>query len=519
MGRESIKGKQTEALIQDHEKSPRDLFEEAPMAYFTVGADRAIKDCNRMAQQLVGYTAEALIGKDIAELIGDSQGEKGVEIWKRLLSGNGVVHSEVPLVRQGGSVVWGSVALSQIKDKKGKTVGCRCMMCDITDHVTHESQLQQAAKMEAVGTLAGGIAHDFNNLLMGIQGNVSLILMDTDAAHPHYQRLKNIEKQVESGARLTSNLLGYARKGRYEVTPMDLNGLALEVSYTFERTRREITIRRELAPGLPPVEADRGQIAQVLLNLFVNASDAMPNGGNILLGTENATYQDIKGKVFALTPGDYVLLRVTDTGIGMDQNTMERIFDPFFTTKEMGRGTGLGLASAYGIVKGHRGHIFVDSQKEGGTTFSVYLPVSPKQIHQAVATAGEAGKWAHTVLLVDDEKIVLEVGRELLEAMGYRVISAADGKEAVAIYERRWNDIDIVLLDMVMPHVGGGEAYDRMKEINPKIKVILSTGYSVDGQAAEILQRGCDAFIQKPFSLEELSKKLTETLDHKEARA
>ncbi|MDY6954991.1 MAG: response regulator, partial [Thermodesulfobacteriota bacterium] len=366
-----------------------------------------------------------------------------------------------------------------------------------------------------VGTLAGGIAHAFNNLLMGIQGNASLILMDTDAAHPHYQRLKSIEKQVDSGARLTSNLLGYARKGRYEVTPIDLNALAQEVSYTFERTKREITIHRELAPDLPPIEADRGQIEQVLLNLFVNASDAMPSGGDIRVRTVKAVHHDIKGKVCDPMPGGYILLMVTDTGIGMEQDTMARIFDPFFTTKEIGGGTGLGLASAYGIVRGHRGHICVDSKKGGGTTFSVYLPASEKEIHKAAATAGEAGKRADTVLLVDDEEVVLEVGRELLEIMGYRVISAADGKEAVAIYEERFDDVDIVLLDMVMPHMGGGEAYDRMKAINPKIKAILSTGYSMDGQAAEILQRGCDAFIQKPFGLEELSKKLRQTLGRK----
>ena len=213
-----------------------------------------------------------------------------------------------------------------------------------------ETQLRQAHKMEAIGTLAGGIAHDFNNLLMGIQGNISLMLLDIDPTHPHYERLRNIQKQVQSGARLTSHLLGYARKGRYEVKPIDLNQFVEETSETFGRTRKEITIRRELAEDLFSIEADHRQIEQVLLNLFVNAADAMSGGGDLILKTMNVTHKDIKDKPYDPIPGNYVLLTVADTGKGMDEETIERIFDPFFTTKEMGRGTGLGLASAYGII-------------------------------------------------------------------------------------------------------------------------------------------------------------------------
>jgi len=294
-----------------------------------------------------------------------------------------------------------------------------------------------------------------------------------------------------------------------------LNQLVDETSETFSRTKKEITIRRELAEDLFAIEADQGQIEQVLLNLFVNGADAMSGGGDLILKTMNTTHDDMKGKLYDPKPGNYVLLTVTDTGIGMDRDIMERIFDPFFTTKEMGRGTGLGLASAYGIIKGHGGYIEVDSKKGQGATFRIYLPASGKKVQKAVKTADQLIKGTGTVLLVDDEEVILEVGKELLEGMGYRVLTAKDGKEAVEAYKKNRDEIDIVLLDMVMPNMGGGEAYDRMKEINPDIKALLSSGFSIDGEASEILERGCNGFIQKPFSMKELSGRIRNILEKK----
>jgi len=361
--------------------------------------------------------------------------------------------------------------------------------------------------------LAGGIAHDFNNLLMGIQGNASLMLLDIDPDHPHYKRIESIQKQVQSGAKLTGQLLGYARKGRYEVKPLNLNELVKESSEAFGRTRKEITIHRELPEDLFTVDADKNQIEQVLWNLYVNAADAMPGVGTLILKTMNATHEDMKRNLGDLSPGHYVRLTITDTGIGMDKKTMERIFDPFFTTKELGRGTGLGLASAYGIIRGHGGYIDVDSEKGAGTTFSIYLPVSEKKARRTTKAAERLVKGTGTVLLVDDEEVILEVGQELLKVMGYRVLIARDGKEAIDVYRNNRDDIDIVVLDIVMPNMGGGEAYDRMKEINPNIKVLLSSGYSIEGQATEILERGCNGFIQKPFNIKALSRKIREILE------
>ena len=387
---------------------------------------------------------------------------------------------------------------------------------DITERKRLEEQrerMHHAQKMESIGQLAGGIAHDFNNLLMGIQGNVALMLLKKDLPHAHCERLKNIERQAQSAAKLTSHLLGYARKGKYEVKPIDLNQLVEEVSDTFGRTRKEITIHRELADDLYGVEADSSQIEQVLLNLFVNAADAMPGGGDLMLKTMNTSYKDMKGKVYRPKVGNYVLLTVTDTGMGMDKRTMEKIFDPFFTTKEMGRGTGLGLASVYGVIKGHGGYIDADSTEGHGATFSIHLAASEKKVQKAVRTADQFAKGTGTVLLVDDEETVLEVSKGLLEAMGYQVLMAKDGKEAIEVYEKSRDDIDVVLLDMVMPKVGGGEAYDRMRQINPHVKVLLSSGFSIDGEASAILDRGCNGFIQKPFTVKELSEKIKKILE------
>jgi CheY-like chemotaxis protein len=285
-----------------------------------------------------------------------------------------------------------------------------------------------------------------------------------------------------------------------------------EISDTFGRTKKDITIRRELAGDLFAIEADPGQMEQVLFNLLVNAADAMPNGGELVLKTMNTTHGEMQGKLYRPKPGDYVLLQVTDTGMGMDKTTAERIFDPFFTTKERGRGTGLGLASAYGIVKGHDGYVDVDSTRGRGTTFSIYLPASTKSASEGVKHSDDVAKGNETVLLVDDEDTIREVGGELLEAMGYRVLLAEDGKKALETYQQNQDEIDVVLLDMVMPNMGGGEAYDRLREIDPDVKVLLSSGFSIDGEATKILARGCDGFIQKPFTMKDLSERIRQVV-------
>jgi len=378
-----------------------------------------------------------------------------------------------------------------------------------------EEQLQHAQKMEAIGTLAGGVAHDFNNLMMGMLGNLSLILYNIEPDHPHCENLQNIEKLINNGAKLTNQLLGYARKGKYEVKSVNLNQIVKDSCETFGRTKKEISIHLELAEDLFTAGADETQIQQVLLNLYINAADAMPGGGNLFLTTKNGTHLEIQDKNYNPKSGNYVCLKVADNGAGMDAETTERIFDPFFTTKEMGHGTGLGLASAYGIIKGHGGYINVDSEKGRGTTFSIYLPASHNQVKKSLETSNHICKGSETILLVDDEETVLEISVQILEKLGYSVLAAQSGKAAIDVYQKNKRKIDLVILDMIMPDMSGGETYDQLKKVKPDIKVLLSSGYSINGQATDILGRGCIGFIQKPFSMKDLSQKLREVLDEK----
>ena len=378
-----------------------------------------------------------------------------------------------------------------------------------------QAQLTQAKKMEAIGTLAGGIAHNFNNILMVIQGRASLMMLDKDPAHPDYEHLKGIEEYVGNAVELTRALLGFARGGKYEVKVTDLNDLVKRQSNMFGRTRKEIRVHGKYEQDLWKVEVDRGQIEQAMLNLFVNAWQAMPGGGDLFVQTENVALFEEDIKLFNVNPGRYAKVTVTDTGVGMDAAIREKIFEPFFSTKDIGRGSGLGLASLYGIVKNHGGFIKVYSEKGEGTTFAIYLPASDKDA-STEGTEPERNEidYGHgTVLLVDDEKMIVEVGKEMIEKLGYRPLTAVSGQEAVDLYVKRRKEIDLVILDMIMPGMGGGETYDRLKEADEDVRVLLASGYSINGKAKEIMDRGCVGFIQKPFSLNDLSTKIKQALE------
>jgi two-component system cell cycle sensor histidine kinase/response regulator CckA len=348
---------------------------------------------------------------------------------------------------------------------------------------------------------------------MGIQGNASLMLGGIDETHPHYEKLKSIEEYIQNGTELTKQLLGFARSGKYDVKVTDLNRLVEKTAQLFGRTKKEITIHTKYQPDLWAVEVDRGQIEQVLLNHYVNAWQAMPDGGKLHLQTENVVLDENAARSLNVVAGKYVKVSIADTGIGMDEATQQRIFDPFFTTKEMGRGTGLGLASAYGIISNHGGAITVHSRTGEGATFNIYLPASAKKIIEERKLPEAVLTGIETILLVDDEDMIVEVGRAVLETLGYQVLLGRSGKEAIEVYQENQAKIDLVILDMIMPGMGGSETYDQLKAINAEVKVLLSSGYSLDSQAAHILERGCDGFIQKPFTIKQLSQKIREILE------
>jgi signal transduction histidine kinase/CheY-like chemotaxis protein len=380
-----------------------------------------------------------------------------------------------------------------------------------------EKKLLESQKMEAVGTLAGGIAHDFNNLLMGIQGRASLLSLRLDPAHPYMEHIDAIEECIRSATNLTKQLLGFARGGKYEVRPLDINELLLGSATMFGRTKKEIRIHTNLKKPPPVVAADRSQLEQVFLNLYINAWQAMPDGGDLHLDTGIVTLDEQYCSSCQAKPGHYAKVSVTDTGIGMDASIRQRIFDPFFTTKKMGRGTGLGLASAYGIIKNHEGIITVYSEPGHGSTFTIYLPLLEGDVWQPSPSEKQLVEGAETILLVDDEEMIIGVGKALLEELGYHVIVAKNGERAVDAVARNGHDIQLVILDLIMPGMDGGKTFDRIRELQPLLPVILSSGYSLNGQANAIMERGCSGFIQKPFNIYELSEQVRRVLDQRNA--
>ena len=461
---------------------------------------------------LFGWTFEELRGKRIP-FLPDSERDASMAIIQDLFENGTPCHGfETRRYTKAGELLDISLSASRFHDHLGNPAGMLVILRDISEKKRLEDQLKHAERMEAIGTLAGGVAHDFNNLMMGIMGNVSLMVHEIDPEHPYHDRLRQIEKLIQSGARLTSQLLGYARKGQYELKAVDVNRIIRETVVTFVRTRREIAPHLDLADQLPPVEADESQMNQILLNLFINAADAMADGGALLISTRAVSDPPFRGGSMEKGGPPFVLIRVTDTGAGIDSKVIDQVFDPFFTTKALGRGTGLGLASVYGIVKSHGGHIEVDSEPGSATTFSVYLPASEKAASETTAREREPASGSGAVLLVDDEEMILEVGSQMIRRLGYTVVKAASGAEAIRIFRENPRAVDLVVLDMILPGLSGGETFEVMKEIDPNVRVLVSTGYSVQGQAREMLDQGCRGVIQKPYSLEALSRKIEETL-------
>lgn len=401
----------------------------------------------------------------------------------------------------------------------GQFIGTQGIAHDITrrkqgeiERVQLEAELHKASKMEAIGTLAGGIAHDFNNLLMGIQGNISLLRLDTETEQQNLRRLEHIERCVKRGSELTRQLLGFAKSGKYNAKTVDINQIVGDAVRLFARTHKSIKIQQQFTTDLWTVDADRGQLEQVLLNLLINADQAMPEGGRIFLATKNIELKAHQQRDLSLKPGKYVSILVEDTGIGMDKKIQNRIFEPFFTTKEMGLGTGLGLASSYGIIKHHGGMIEVASSSGLGSRFFVYLPASNSTVAAENEISHGIIKGRGTILLIDDEDLILDVSGKLIDSLGYQVIVAESSKQAVEIYRKNYKDIDMVILDMIMPEMSGFETYNRLKKINPKIKVLLSSGYSRKGQAGKIISKDQQDYIQKPFNLAQLSQKIASIL-------
>jgi len=502
-----------EALKQAEEKY-RSIFENIMVGIFQSTPDGRLISVNPASASILGYSSPKDLMDSIPatrELFVDPEEQR--RFIKILEEQDFHKEFEAHLYRKDRSQVRVSLNVRTVRGADGQVLFYEGMVENITEKRALEKQLAQAQKMEAIGTLAGGIAHDFNNLLMGIQGFSTLILHDLKPDHPHFEKVSNIEKLAQSGADLTRQLLGFARGGQAELTCVDLNDVVNKTVSMFGRTKKEISIHLKCQEGLRPIEADRGQIEQALINLYVNAWQAMPGGGRLFVETINISLDEFYIKPYTIKPGDYVQVSVTDTGIGMDQKTKARIFEPFFTTKGMGRGTGLGLASVYGIIKSHGGFLDVYSEVGMGSTFKLYFPASGGKVVKEKDALVEIRTGEETVLLIDDEETILTVTREMLNLLGYKVFTAQSGKEGIALYQKHAEEIVLVVLDMIMPDMGGRETLEGLRAVNPEVRVILSSGYCLNEQAVTLLNQGCKAFLQKPFSMDVLSAKIREGLE------
>lgn len=493
------------------------LFDNANEAIF-IAQDERIKFPNPKATQVLGVNEATLASRSFADFIHPDDRQMVLEFHQRRMTGDDhrLFTFSFRIIAVSGKQL--TVQMNSVQISWEGRPASLCFLRDVTEQKKLEENLRQAQKLEALGTLAGGIAHDFNNLLMGIQGRISIMQAETAPSHPHCEHLREIGTYIQSAKDLTDQLLGLAKGGKYQIVPTNMN-LILDRSVTmFGRTHKEIRTHRKLEKNLWTVEADRGQMNQMLLNLYVNAWQAMPGGGDLHVQSANHTINPDslnQGGTTSglLAPGRYVRICVTDSGGGIDPSYLPRIFDPFFTTKTMGRGTGLGLASVYGIIKNHGGDVRVYSEVGHGTTFTIYLPASTRAVAPETVPVGETLRGKETILLVDDETMIVQVGCKMLERLGYTVLVAQSGHAALEILQAKQASIDLIILDMIMPDLGGAETFDRIRRIAPRVKVLLSSGYSINGQAVNILQRGCDGFIQKPFSLRELSMKLREVID------
>ena len=487
--------KQTEAIY-------RSLLHSSADGIVVLDMDLCVTYLSPAFTRLFGWSEQELQGEMIPYLPEDEQ-ESTLGILDRVLR-EGVPFQGYPTRRytKDGRLVDVSVSASRFDDHEGNPKGVLAIVRDVSESKRVEAEMQRLGRLEAIATLAGGVAHDFNNLLTVIQANVSMLKTEVDVDADGHASLCDIEDQVQSGASLTRQLLGFARKGRYEVEVAHLNETVEKVAQAVGRTRKHVVLHLDLAPDLRPVEADLHQVEQVLLNLYINACDAMPDGGDLSISTANV---EDDGRTM-------VELRVADTGAGMDPEIMDRIFDPFFTTKELGRGTGLGLASSYGIVESHGGRIDVDSQPGVGTTFRVLLPATGRDAVPAAERANPVSHGHGRVLIIDDEKLVLRATARLVRSLGYDVLTAESGEEGIELYREQAGGVDLVVLDMVMPGLGGRQVFERLRALDPDVRVVVCSGYSVEDAAMEELVARCHGRIQKPYTLEVLATSLETAL-------
>ncbi len=506
--------KRAEQALRESEIKYRALFDESKDAVFITTREGILIDANQAFRDLFGFTREETENMDILKIYSDPEYRKRLQ--EELERIGSVKDYEIRYRKKDGSEIECLLTATVRLGKDGTVLGYQGIIRDVTDLKRIQRQLLQAQKMEAVGTLAGGIAHEFNNLLQAILGYTDLLLMGKKAGDPDRHKLKIVYQSALDGADLVSRILAVSMKAELRARPTDLNQVMRRVEELLRRTvPRMIAIDLVLADDLWVIDADPAQIDQVLLNLAVNAQHAMPDGGRLLIETSNVSL----GGEYVRThleakPGKYVLLTVSDTGTGMEPEVIGRIFEPFFTTKAMGEGTGLGLAMVHGIVSQHGGYIRCHSEPGVGTSFKIYFPASETERLLDMAVTREMPAFGtETILLVDDDNRIRDVAQEMIEMGGYKVIAASSGEEALKTYAAHRGEVSLVILDLIMPGMGGKRCLEELLKIDPALKVLFASGYSSNGLTVDETGTGARGFVNKPYDAKDILAAIRKVLD------
>ena len=506
----------TVALLRESEERSRTMFAAAPTAIMLFDRTGKILSANRSAESLFGYSEQEMIGRLPTTFRHPDDADHGDEAFGQLIRGErDSYRREASFVTKSGATVVAHLATALVRDADGKPAYVIGMAEDVTEQRQLEEQLRQSQKLEAIGRLAGGVAHDFNNMLTAIGGYTALALDQAETGSTLRGDLDEIRKATDRAALLTRQLLAFSRKQVLMPELLNLNDVVLELEAMLRPLLGEdVTLTMQLDPGLGPIEADPGQLHQVVMNLVVNASDAMPNGGGITIATANC---DVGENDDSIEPGHYVTLAVRDTGEGIDEQTLRQIFEPFFTTKDAGKGTGLGLATVYGIVKQTGGYVAVESELGIGSAFTIYLrradglvqrPVEPEPAPVVAEPVVVAATASTRVLVVEDEDVIRGLVDQVLRGEGYDVLLAADGDEAIALAGS--NRVDVLLTDLTMPGIGGHELADRLRAGAPALKVLFMSGFAEGNDFSTSALPPATAFLEKPFTFTMLSERMRE---------
>jgi PAS domain S-box-containing protein len=501
--------------VKRSERRYADLFEHAPDLYFSIDRRHTILGCNTTGAGMLGCAQSQVVGRMFADLFVPERRTALRTMVERMFSeGTTLRDVEEQMIRQDGQAFFVSLNSSLEVDERGSIVNARIVARDITDRKQMEGALLHAQKIDSIGNLAGGIAHDFNNILAAVLGSASIMRRRLTEKAPLAKYVDIIESSARRGSSLTRQLLTFARKTETLVKPVDINGLIQETLQLFQRSvTKEIVVETVLTQEAAMVSGDDGQIQQALLNLFLNARDAMPDGGRMRVSTD-VTVADAHttSRFSSVRPGPFVRVTVVDSGRGIPREIQNRVFEPFFTTKD--HGTGLGLSVVYGVVQSHGGFIDLESDPGRGATFSVYLPRTTMLAREAARKRRQRlPRGSEHLLFVDDEVSVCEIARDMLVGLGYTVFVMNDGRAGVEFYRTHQASVDLVLLDVNMPVMGGKEAFDLLRSINPSLRIMIVTGYGRETVETSKFTSGVSGFMQKPFQLETLALKVREVLD------